>query len=46
MSADSMVEIVSIDGRNVYFGAPVAITLPGGVYIIRTPSALVKVIIR
>lgn len=46
MPADSMVEIVSIDGRIVYRGAPMTLTLPGGVYIIRTQSALVKAIIR
>lgn len=41
--AGSVVEIVTLDGRVIYHGAPAPVTLAPGTYIIHTPSTTLKV---
>ncbi|MDE6288080.1 MAG: leucine-rich repeat domain-containing protein, partial [Muribaculaceae bacterium] len=42
-STDAVVEIVGVDGRIVYHGAPASVTLAPGTYIIHTPATTLKV---
>ena len=46
MTSDSLVEIVEINGKVIYRGIPVTITLPQGMYIIHTESSTLKVVIN